>query len=123
RQTTTLKAIDQLQLNVFVSNVTGSSLPDANAQYVINWDEASGQFLATGEIQCGQNGCQTVPLSNGLSSVAVSASFWASMGLQAWSQSLGGGGVFVALNSAANPVDATTVVYYLQNLVYPDDPS
>ncbi len=123
RQTTTLKAIDQLQLNVFVSDVSGSALPDPNTQYVINWNEATLQFVATGEIQCSQNGCQNAPLSTGQSSVSVSPSFWASMGLQGWSQSLGGGGLYVALNNAASPVDATAVVYYLQNLVYPDDGS
>lgn len=123
RQSTTLKSIDQLQLNVFVGSNQGSSLPDSNAQYVMNWNEATLQFVATGEMQCSQNGCQTVPLSNGQSSIAVDPSFWSSTGLQGWSQSLGNGGVFIALNSAGTPIDSTTVVYYAQDLVYPDDPS
>jgi hypothetical protein len=123
QQTTNLKSIDQLQLNVFVGSVSGSSLPDANTQYVINWNEATLQFVATGEIQCGQNGCQTVPLSNGQTSVSVAPSFWSSSGLQGWSQSLGNGGLFIALNNPANPIDATSVVYYTQDLVYPDDPN
>jgi hypothetical protein len=122
RQSTTLKAIDRLQLNVFVGDVSGTSLPDPYTQYVMNWDDSSQQFLATGEIQCGQNGCQTVPLSNGQSSVAVAPSFWSSMGLQGWSQSLGGGSVFIKLNNAGTPLDTTAVVYYTQDLVYPDDP-
>jgi len=123
RQTTTLKLIDQLQLQVFVGDVTGSGLPDPNTQYVVHWDEAAQQFVATGEMQCGQNGCQSGTLSNGQASVAVTPSFWSSMGLQGWSQSLGGGNVFVALNNAGSPLDATTVTYYLQDLVYPDDSS
>ncbi len=123
RQTTTLKAIDQLQLNVWVGSNQGSSLPDSNVQYVMNWDEATAQFVATGEMQCSQNGCQTVPLSNGQSSIAVDPSFWSNTGLQGWSQSLGNGGVFIALNAAGNPLDSTTVVYYTQDLVYPDDPN
>jgi hypothetical protein len=121
QQTTTLKQIDQIQLQVYVGSVAGSALPDANTQYIVNWDETSQQFLATGEAQCGQNGCQTGALSNGSSSIAVPVSFWASSGLQAWSQSLGGGSVFIALNNAANPLDTTPVVYYAQDLVYPDD--
>jgi hypothetical protein len=121
RQTTTLKEIDQLPLQVFVGDVTGSGLPDPNTQYVVVWDEASQQFLATGEMQCGQNGCQSGALSGGQSSIAVTPSFWASSGLQGWSQSLGGGSVFVALNNAGSPLDTTSVIYYNQDLVYPDD--
>lgn len=121
RQSTTLQQIDQLQLQVFVGNVTGSGLPDANTQYVVIWNEATQQFLATGETQCGQNGCQTGALSNGQSSIAVDPAFWASSGLQGWSQSLGGGSVFVALNNSGSPLDTTSVVYYVQDLVYPDD--
>lgn len=123
RQTTTLKAIDQLQLNVFVGSTQGSSLPDSNAQYVMNWNEATLQFIATGEVQCSQNGCQTVPLSNGQSAIAVDPSFWSNSGLQGWSQSLGNGGIFIALNAAGSPIDSTAVVYYTQDLVYPDDPN
>ncbi|HLW24619.1 MAG TPA: hypothetical protein VKT22_09700 [Steroidobacteraceae bacterium] len=123
RQTTTLKLIDRIQLQVFVNDVTGSSLPDANTSYLISWSEASQQFIATGEMQCGSNGCQTGPLSNGAASVAIEPSFWSSGGLQGWSQSLGGGSVFVALNAPATPLDATPVTYYTQDLVYPDDPN
>lgn len=121
RQSTTLKLIDQLQLQVFVGPVAGSNLPDPNTQYVMNWDESSQQFFATGEIQCGQNGCQTAPLNG--AAVAVSPSFFSNMGLQGMSQSLGNGTVFVALNTPATPLDSTPVTYYLQDLVYPDDSS
>jgi hypothetical protein len=121
KQTTTLKAIDQIQFNAFVNSVTGSGLPDPNAQYVMNWDESSQKFIVTGEIQCGQNGCQTGPLSNNQASVSVDPSFWSGMGLQGWSQSLGGGDLFIALNAGGTPLDTTAVVYHSQDLVYPGD--
>ena len=123
QQSTTLKLIDQLQLQVFVGSVSGTGLPDANTQYVLNWDEASQQFIVTGEVQCGSNGCQSGPLSNGQASIAVAPSFWAATGLQGWSQSLGAGNVYIALNTPGNPLDTTGVVYYTQDLVYPDDPN
>jgi hypothetical protein len=123
QQTTTLKLIDQIPLMVFIGDVTGSGLPDADTQYVLNWNEATQTFLATGEIQCGGNGCQTGALSNGQSSISVAASFWSSTGITGWSQSLGGGGVFVAVNSPGTPLDTTAVVYYSQDTVYPDDSS
>jgi hypothetical protein len=118
KQTTTLALIDQLQLNVFVNAVGSSGLPTANTQYVLNWDEASQQFIVTGQMQCGQNGCQTASLTP---TVSVDPSFWVSTGLQGWSQSLGGGDVFVALNNVGSPVDTTAVIYHTQDLVYPDD--
>jgi hypothetical protein len=121
KQTTTLKAIDQIQFNAFLGDVTGSGLPDANTQYVMNWDESSQKFIVTGEMQCSQSGCQTGPLSNNATSVSVDPSFWSGMGLQGWSQSLGGGDLFVALNASGTPLDTTAVVYHTQDLVYPGD--
>jgi hypothetical protein len=121
QQATTLKLIDQIPLQVFIDDVTGSGLPDPNTQYVVNWNEATQQFLATEEVHCSQNGCQSGPLSDGQSSIAVSPGFWSNMGLQGWSQSLGSGTVFVSLNSPATPLDTTAVTYYVQDLVYPDD--
>jgi hypothetical protein len=82
------------------------------------WDELSSQFIAVNEFQCGQNGCQTVPLG----AVPVDPTFWSSTGIQGWSQSLGGD-LFVDLANVGAPVDATAVAYHLQNLVYPDDSS
>jgi hypothetical protein len=118
KQTTTLQLIDQLQLNTFVNSVGSSGLPDSNAQYVLNWDEATQKFIVTGEMQCGQNGCQTNSLTT---PVSVDPSFWSTAGLQGWSQSLGGGDVFIALNSVGSPIDTTAVIYHTQDLVYPDD--
>ncbi len=123
KKTRTLKDIDQIHFNAFVNSATGSGLPDSNAQYDVFWDDASGKFVATIEMQCGQNGCQSVPLP---APVPVDASFWANFGgVQGWSQSLGGD-VFVNLNGVSGPVDASTsanvvVVYHVQDMVYPDD--
>jgi len=121
RESTTLKLIDQIQLQVFINDPTGSGLADQNTTYLMNWDEASQQFVATGEMQCAANGCQTGPLSNSSTPIAISPSFWSVSGLQGWSPSLGGGNVFIALNNPGQPLDATVVTYYQQDLVYPDD--
>jgi hypothetical protein len=118
RQNTTLKLIDQVHFNAFIGNVAGSNLPHPNTQYEMYWDDGSGQFIAVNEMQCSQNGCQTLPLG----SVAVDPAFWsgANMGLQGWSQSLGGD-LFVDLANTGTPVDSTAVAYHVQDLVYPDD--
>src|SRR5882724_4497822 len=122
RQNTTLELIDQVHFNAFIGNVTGSNLPEPNTQYEMYWDDSSSQFIAVNQMQCGQNGCQTMPLQNG--PVPVDPAFWsgANMGIQAWSQSLGGD-LFVDLANAATPVDTTAVAYHVQDLVYPDDSS
>jgi len=121
RQNTTLKLIDQIHFNAFIGNVTGSSLPDPNTQYELYWDDSSGHFIAVNEMQCGQGGCQTLTLG---SPVTVDPTFWSSvnMGIQGWSQSLGGD-LFVDLANTGTPVDATAVAYHVQDLVYPDDSS
>jgi hypothetical protein len=121
RQNTTLKLIDQIHFNAFIGNVTGSNLPNPNTQYELYWDDGSSHFIAVNQMQCGQSGCQTVPLG---SPVAVDPAFWSggNMGIQGWSQSLGGD-LFVDLANTATPVDATAVAYHIQDLVYPDDSS
>jgi hypothetical protein len=121
RQNTTLKLIDQVHFNAFVGTVAGSGLQDSNTQYEMYWDDGSSHFIAVNEMHCDQGGCQTLPLS---SPVAVDPAFWsdAHMGIQAWSQSLGGD-LFVDLGNAATPVDTTAVAYHVQDLVYPDDSS
>jgi hypothetical protein len=121
RQDTTLKLIDQIHFNAFIGNVAGSSLPDSNTQYELYWDDSAGHFMAVNEMHCDQNGCQTMPLG---SPVSVDPTFWsnANMGIQGWSQSLGGD-LFVDLANSGTPVDATAVAYHVQDLVYPDDGS
>ncbi len=119
RQNTTLKLIDQIHFNTFVGNIAGSSLPTANTQYELYWDDNSGKFVAVSQMQCGQSGCQTTPLG---SPVEVDPTFWSgmNMGIQGWSQSLGGD-LFIDLTNAGAPVDTTAVAYHIQDLVYPDD--
>jgi hypothetical protein len=122
RQTRTLQSINQLPLNVFIGVATNFGLPDANAQYVMNWDDASGKLIATAEMQCSQNGCQTNNLPQPLS---LDPSLWASMGgVQGFSQSLGGS-LFINLSGLSGPINSSTtqVVYDQQDLVYPADPS
>ncbi|MDP9013019.1 MAG: hypothetical protein M3O41_10260, partial [Pseudomonadota bacterium] len=120
RQTRTLQSIDKVHFDVWLGDVTPFGLPDPNTQYEMYWDEASAKFIVTGEQRCDQSGCQ---LSNLSATVSLDPSLWANMGgVQAWSQSLGGdlfinlGGVSGSINSAA-----ITVVYHVQDLVYPDD--
>lgn len=119
RQNTTLQLIDQVHFNAFVGDATNSGLPDSNTQYEMYWNDATAQFVAVNESQCGQSGCQSVPLS---SPIAVPPSFWINthMGIQGWSQSLGGD-LLVDLANPGTPVDATAVAYHTQDLVYPDD--
>jgi hypothetical protein len=121
RQNTTLKLIDQIHFNAFVGNVTGSSLPNPNTQYEFYWDDASSQFIAVNMMQCGSSGCQPTALTN---PIQVDPTFWsaASIGIQGWSQSLGGD-LFIDLTNAGAPVDTTAVAYHVQDLVYPDDPA
>jgi hypothetical protein len=121
RQNTTLKLIDQIHFNTFVGNATGSGLSDSNTQYEMYWDEGSSKFVTVGKMQCGPSGCQTTPLNP---AVSVDPSFWSdgNMGIQGWSQSLGGD-LFVDLTNVGTSVDATAVAYHVQDLVYPDDSS
>lgn len=127
KETRTLKQIDQIHFNAWVGSTAGTSLPQPNTQYEMYWDDASGLFVVTGMMQCGQNGCQT---SNLAPSQTLSASFWASNGsggVQGWSQSLGGD-LFIDLSQVTGTVDSSssgsiTVVYHVQDIVYPDDPN
>lgn len=120
RKTRTLKTLDQIRFNVFFGSVTSTGLPDANTQYELYWDDATGKFIVTGEQICGQTGCQ---VSNLAQPQSLDPSLWASSGgVQGWSQSIGGD-VFINLTGLAGAVDsnAITVVYHVQDLVYPDD--
>ncbi len=119
RQSTTLQRIDQVHFNAFMGDVASSGLPTANTQYEMYWNEATGQFIAVNQSQCGQNGCQMTPLS---SPVVIDPSFWTNLhiGIQGWSQSLGGD-LLIDLANPGTPVDTTVVAYHTQDLVYPDD--
>ncbi len=123
KQTRSLQSINLLPFDVFVGAVNTFGLPDANTQYVMYWNDATAKFIATAELQCNQNGCQTSNLPQPLS---LDPSLWASVGgvLQGFSQSLGGN-LSIDLNGISGPVNsaAITVVYDEQDLVYPNDPS
>jgi hypothetical protein len=86
------------------------------------WDEAAGTFQVSGQMTCGgDSGCKTIALQN---RQAVSPSYWHDMpGIQAFSPSLGGGDLFIALQGASGSLDsgAVQVVYRVQDLVYPAD--
>ena len=120
RQTRTLRSIDKVHFDVWLGDVTSFGLPDPNTQYEMYWDEASVKFIVMGEQRCDQSGCQ---LSNLAPAVSLDPSLWANMGgVQAWSQSLGGD-LFIDLSGVGGGIDsaAITVVYHVQDLVYPDD--
>ncbi len=120
RKTRTLKEIDQIPFMTWVSQTGTSGLPNPNTSYVLNWDDASSMFIVTGEVMCGQNGCSTTNLPTPIS---VDPSFWQPLGgVQGSSQSLGGD-LFVDLSGLSGTINSTTttVVYHVQDMVYPDD--
>lgn len=121
RKSTNLHAIDQVVLNTFVNDATGFfNGASSNTQYELHWDDASGLFVVTGQIDCSNNGCQTHEYTT---TQTVDPTFWAVLGgLQGWSQSLGGD-VFIDLRGASNPLVSVNVdvVYHAQNMVYPTD--
>ena len=120
RKTTTLHAIDKVQLNTFVGDATNFfSGAASNTQYQLYWDDANADFVVTGQISCSQNGCQSQNLAT---PQTVNASFWSQQGLQGYSDSLGGE-LFINLQNAGSSFDSTaiTVVYRAQDIVYPSD--
>jgi hypothetical protein len=121
RKTRKLHEIDRVKFTTFVgmeaSGFFNGALP--NRQYELYWDDAAGDFKVTGQMMCGDNGCQTSALE---SVQAVAATFWQNRGVQGWSQSLGGE-LFIKLQGVSAPLDsqAVDVVYRTQDLVYPSD--
>lgn len=120
KQTTTLQALDQIPIDVVVNDATNFYAgAQSNTQYEVYWDNASGMFQVTGIMNCSNNGCNLQPLAT---LQPVDATFWAALGgLSGYSQSFGGQ-VFVSLAGATDPVVAANipVLYYSQNLVYPN---
>jgi hypothetical protein len=112
--------MDKIKFTTFVDMNAGGFFAGAepNMQYELYWDDASGSFIATGKMSCGENGCQTEDLS---SPQTVSIAYWATRGgVQGYSQSLGGE-VFINLQGATGAIDssAVEVIYRTQDLVYP----
>lgn len=119
-RTRTLLEIDRIKFTTFVGMGAGSLFAGAapNTQYELYWDNAAGDFKVTGQMNCSDNGCQTVALDTVQS---VPASFWQGRGgVQGWSQSLGGE-VFIKLQNVSLPLDSSSVMvaYRTQDLVYP----
>ena len=122
RHTRTLHSMDKIKFNTFIGDNAAGFFPGATAfsQYELYWDDAAGHFVVTGQMICGENGCQSTELPQAQS---VDVSFWQNQGgVPGWSQSLGGE-VFVDLAGASGPIDsnAVNVVYRTQDLVYPGD--
>ncbi len=112
RQTTTLDRVANVRLTV------GLNVASVWQQAEIYWDGTLGQFVKSGVMNCGGNGCniQTVspvePIANG--------SWAAQGGIFGWSQSLGGEVFIGNVGNLANPT-AVDVAYRVQSLVYPAD--
>ncbi len=122
KKTRTLHDLDQIHFTSWVGNLGSSGLPTPNTQYEMYWDDLSSKFVATAQMQCSQNGCQTGNLPNN-TNIPVDPSFWVSSGgVQGWSQSLGGE-VFIDLKGLSGSIVSTTVTvaYRVQDLVYPGD--
>ena len=120
RQTSTLSELDQIRLTTWVGNASNFFAgATSNTQYEMYWDQASGKFMVTGEMNCSQNGCQirTLDVAQG-----VSPTFWTGAGLQGWSNSFGGE-LFIDLVGAGDVVIAANiaVAYRRQDVVYPAD--
>jgi hypothetical protein len=122
RHARTLHEIDQIKFTTFVGMEASSFFAgaQANTQYELYWDDATGAFKVTAQMACGGNGCTTQTLDT---VQTVDASFWAPRGgIQGWSQALGGE-VFVDLHDVSGAVDsdAVAVTYRSQDVVYPSD--
>ena len=122
RHTRTLHTMDKIHFTTFVGMDAAGFYSGAgpNSQYELYWDDARGTFVATAQMACDQNGCQSQDLP---SPQDVNLSYWAMRGgVQGYSQSLGGE-VFVNLQGVVGSVDsnAVQVVFRSQDLVYPAD--
>lgn len=122
RKTRSLRAMDKIRFTTFVDNNANAFFAGAtpNTQYELFWDDANGQFVASGRVSCSDAGCQTEDLD---SPHSISLSYWTTRGgVQGYSNSLGGE-VFVSLQGVSEPVDSASVqvVYRQQDLVYPAD--
>ncbi|MEP7244482.1 MAG: hypothetical protein ABI885_12505 [Gammaproteobacteria bacterium] len=122
RKTRTLQAMDQIKFQTFIGNDANNFFAGAtpNVQYELYWDEPSKTFLATGRMECNNNGCQLSELDT---PKTIALSYWASLGgVQGYSQSLGGE-IFISLQGVSDPVVSADVqvVYRTQDLVYPAD--
>jgi hypothetical protein len=120
RQTSTLRDLDQIRITTWIGDASNFYAgAGSNTQYEMYWDQASGNFKVTGEMNCSQSGCQIHSLDVAQD---VSPAFWAGAGLQGWSNSFGGE-LFVDLVGAGDVVTSASVAvaYRRQDVVYPSD--
>ncbi len=119
KKSTTLHGIDKVQLTAFVGDVTGFySGATPNTQYMMYWDEEQAKFVVIGSMNCSMNGCSSQTLDT---PQVVDPTFWATYGLQGWSQSLGGE-LYVDLKNLSGSINSANVdvTYRQQDIVYPD---
>lgn len=120
KHTRSLQSLDKIRLNTWIGDVTGFyNGAQPNTQYELYWDEANQHFVASGIMNCGNNGCQTQTFGTG-NEQPISNSYWQNHGggVQGWSQTLGGD-VYVDLHANPLVTNAEIVVYHSQDLVYP----
>ncbi len=120
KQTTTLQALDQIPIDVFVNDATNFYAGAAsNTQYEMYWDNASAMFHVTGVMNCSNSGCNLQPLPT---VQLVDGTFWTPLGGFSGFAPSFGGQLFVNLAGVTDPVVAAAVpvLYYNQNLVYPN---
>lgn len=124
----TLRELDKIKFTSWIGNDNGVNTADsffngatANTQYEMYWDDANSEFKASGMMNCGNNGCQTIDIIGGEKSVPVS--YFANRGgMAGWSQALGGE-IFIPLAGVGGSINSTAInaIYRAQDLVYPED--
>jgi hypothetical protein len=118
KKTRTLHELDKIKFTTFVDMTPLFSGAQLNTQYELYWDDTAGAFKVSGQMNCSNNGCETLNLD---SEKSVSPSYWATRGgVQGWSQALGGE-LFIDLQGAGDGLQSSgiSVVYRTQDLVYP----
>ena len=101
--------------------VTGGNLT-AFTQYEAYWDNTNNYFVITGQVTCGQTGCFKTQV-NGVTASATQMNTATtfgqnSMGLNGWSQALGGN---LMIPSTTLSASSGPVKYNVQSVVMPGD--
>lgn len=121
KRETTLAKLDQIRFNTYVGSMEANDFfvgATPNMQYEVYWDDESGSFIVSAQMQCGPSGCQTTALPQ---PQTVLAAYWTARGgFQGWSQLLGGE-LFIDMHGVSGTIDSSLVpvVYRTQDLVYP----
>ncbi|HEU0199655.1 MAG TPA: hypothetical protein VFR86_04395 [Burkholderiaceae bacterium] len=103
-----------------IANVRLHTSMEINGQWTnieIYWDGALNQFVKSGVMSCGQNGCNIEPVPP----EPIDNAFWVSRGgVFGWSNSLGGE-VFIRDVANLGTPSLVDVIYREQSLVFPAD--